>query len=62
MVVTKKYIQNLREKTFMDISEDAEKLILERFGECPVTDDNGCRHEYTEQDICEQIRKMIQNK
>lgn len=57
MIVTKKYIQELREKSFMNISEDAEKLILERFGKHPGEDNN----EYTEQDISEQIRKIIRN-
>lgn len=61
MIITKKYIQDLREKSFLDISEDAEKLILEKFEKHPGADDDGCRQEYTEQDIWEQIRKMIRN-
>lgn len=59
MIVTRKYIQELREKSFMIISEDAEKLILEKFGEQPESDDDQYRHEYTEQDVYEQIRKML---
>ena len=59
MIITKKYIQDLREKSFMNISEDTEKLILEKFGENPELDNDGCRYEYTEQDIWEQIRKMV---
>lgn len=59
MIVTRKYIQELREKSFMNISEDAEKLILERFGGRPETDEGQYCHEYTEQDIYEQIRKML---
>lgn len=31
MVVTKKYIQRLREKTFIDITQANEKLILARY-------------------------------
>jgi hypothetical protein len=58
MLVTKKYIQDLREKSFLNISEDMEKLILKKFGKEPEPDD-GCIYEYTEQDIWEQIRKMI---
>lgn len=33
MKITRRYIQDLREKSFIDISEDTEKLILEKFGE-----------------------------
>ena len=61
MVITKKYIQNLREKSFMKISEDTEKLILEKFGRDPEPDDEGNKHIYTEQDISEQIRKIIRD-
>jgi len=39
-----------------------EELILEKFGKELETDQNGHIFEYTEQDICEQIRKMIRNK
>jgi len=59
MIVTPKYINNLREKSFMKISADAEKLILEQFGSANEIDDEGHQHTYTEQDIFEQIRKMI---
>jgi hypothetical protein len=59
MIVTRKYIQELREKSFMNISEDVEKLILEKFGKHPEADDDQCSHGHTEQDIYEQIRKML---
>jgi hypothetical protein len=39
-----------------------EKLILEQFGKEMEPDEDGCVYEYTEQDIWEQIRKMIRNK
>ncbi len=61
MIVTKKYIRNLREKSFLEISEETEKRILKQFGKEPEPDGNGCRHTYTEQDLWEQIRKMIRN-
>ena len=61
MIITRRYIQDLREKSFIDISEDTEKLILEKFGQDLEAEDNGDSHEYSEQDIWEQIRKMIQN-
>jgi hypothetical protein len=61
MIVTKKYIKELREKSFMKISEETEKIILEKLGEEPEPDEEGCRHTYTEQDIWEQVRKIIQD-
>ncbi len=61
MIVTKKYIRDLREKSFLEISEEAEKRILEKLGKEPGLDDNGCLQTYTEQDLWEQIRKMIRN-
>ena len=62
MIITKKDIQDLREKSFLNISDDTEKLILDKFGKEPEPDENGYIYEYTEQDIWEQIRKMISNK
>jgi hypothetical protein len=59
MIVTPKYINNLREKSFMNISADTEQLILEKFGSGIEIDDDGHQQTYTEQDIIEQIRKMI---
>lgn len=61
MIVTKKYIRNLREKSFAEISEETEKRILDRFGKEPEPDEDGCKHTYTEQDLYEQTRKMIRN-
>lgn len=59
MIVTKKYIQDLREKSFLNISKEMDKRILDEFGEEPVLDEEGYYHEYTEQDIYENIRKML---
>ena len=59
MIVTKKHIDSLREKSFMNISVENEKLILEKFGSAIVNNDNDCQYTYTEQDINEQIRKFI---
>ncbi len=61
MIVTKKYIRDLREKSFIDISAETEKYILEKFGKEPEPDEDGRRYEYTEQDLWEQIRKIINN-
>lgn len=60
MIATKKYIKDLREKHFVKISATAEKLILETLGKEPWEDVNGDIHYYTEQDIWEQARKIIQ--
>ena len=61
MIATKKYIRDLRERSFLDISEEAEKRILEKLGKEPGTDDDGHIQTYTEQDLREQIRQMIRN-
>ncbi|KGP76008.1 hypothetical protein JT05_07335 [Desulfosporosinus sp. Tol-M] len=61
MIVTKKYIRDLRGKSFLDISVETEKRIFERFGKEPEPDENGHIYAYTEQDIWQQIRKMIRN-
>ncbi|CQR72721.1 hypothetical protein SOV_01100 [Sporomusa ovata DSM 2662] len=61
MIVTEKYIRDLREKSFINISEETEKYILEQFGKEPEPDEDGCSYEYTEQDLWEQIRKIISN-
>lgn len=55
MIITKKDINFLR-RNFWRISDELESEILEKFGKEPEPD------EYTEQDLYEQIRKMVQNK
>lgn len=55
MIVTKEYIQELREKSGFNISKEQEKLILEKLGKESEPE------EYTDQDIFEQIRKIIRN-
>ncbi|HZK85260.1 MAG TPA: hypothetical protein VFC58_11390 [Desulfosporosinus sp.] len=61
MIVTKEYIQSLRENSFLQISEEIEKRILEKLGKEPGPDDEGHIQTYTEQDLWEQIRKMIRS-
>ena len=46
-------------KEVIDISEETEKRILEKFGKEPGLDDEGHLQIYTEQDLWEHIRKMI---
>ena len=62
MIVTKKYIKYLREKSFLNISEDMENIILEKLGKEPNPEEDGSAYEYTEEDIYEQIRKILQAK
>ena len=62
MIVTKNYIQDLRDKSLLNISENMEKLILEKFGKESESDEGGHFNKYTEQDIGEQIRKMLVTK
>jgi len=61
MIITKKDINMLRRK-FWRISDELEREILAKFGEEPEPDENGHFHEYTEQDLYEQIRKIAQNR
>ena len=57
----KKYIHDLKEKFFIDISEETEKHIFEQLGKKPEPDDDGRVYEYTEQDLWEQVRKIVSN-
>lgn len=59
MIITKKYIRELREKSFMRISPEAERILLEELGHEPESDDEGHQYTYSEQDIWEQARKII---
>lgn len=61
MIVTKNYMRYLREKSFFNISKAAEDIILERFSKNPEPDEDGRVYVYSEQDIAEQIRKIIRD-
>lgn len=61
MIATKKYIRDLREKSFINISATAEKLILETLGKDPEPDEYGHKYCYTEQDLWKQTSKIIQS-
>jgi hypothetical protein len=61
MIITRKYIQELREESFMKISPATEELLIERLGQESEADENGWHEYYTEQDIWEQARKIIQD-
>lgn len=54
MIYTKNDVQRLREQAHLKISEEQESAILVRFGAEPED-----MHRWTEQDIYEQVRKML---
>lgn len=59
MIGTKYYIRNLSNKSFLNIPENMKKLILERLGKKTEPDEDGHFYEYTDQDIGEQVRKIL---
>lgn len=54
MILTKEDMKTLRKQLRVNISAEQERKILERFGDEP--DDE---HEWTWQDISEQVRKIL---
>lgn len=58
MLLTKKTLRKTLENMRVWIPEDVEKELLEQYGSY-VTDDEGHKFEYTEQDIYEQLRKKL---
>ena len=58
MLLTKKKLNLMLENLRVSIPTDLEKELLDQYGNL-ATDDAGHVFEYTEQDIYEQIRKII---
>ena len=59
MPLTRKELNNiLRGWRIWDIPAELKEELLEQYGN-PVIDDDGHLHDYTEQDICEQLRKKL---
>jgi len=58
MFLTKKYLQEFLDCRRISIPASLEKELLEEYGQL-VIDDDGKVYEYTEQDICEQLRKRL---
>ena len=59
MLLTRKELNNiLRGWRIWDIPAELKEELLEQYGN-PVTDDDGHLRDYTEQDICEQLRKKL---
>jgi len=61
MILTKKDLREYQENMRVPISDSLAKELLDKYGH-PVIDDEGHVFEYTEQDIYEQIRKIIRDK
>jgi len=55
MVITKKYINNLRHNFSWRINEELESILLKKLGTCPWSE----YEVHTEQDIFEQSRQII---
>ena len=58
MLLTKKSLNKIIADWRYYASPELLKELQEQFGS-PVNDDEGCVHEYTEQDIYEQLRKRL---
>ena len=59
MLLKKKELNNiLRGWRIWDIPAELKEELLEQYGN-PVIDDDGHLRDYTEQDICEQLRKKL---
>jgi len=59
MILTKNYLKKFQESMRISLPDNVEKNLLKEYGQ-PVVDDDGHIFEYTEQDIYEQIRKVVQ--
>jgi hypothetical protein len=58
MLLTKKILNNLLQSWRIQIPAKLEKELLEEYGHTVATD-NGRILEYSEQDICEHLRKIV---
>ena len=58
MILTQKSLNMYLERLRTSIPDSLEKELLDKFGH-KITDDEGHEFEYTEQDIYEQIRKIV---
>jgi len=59
MLLTKRYLKKLLENMRATLPEYRERELLEHFGKISI-DTNGYKRDYTEQDISENVRKVIQ--
>lgn len=61
MLLTKKYLREYQESMRISIPDNLAKELLDIYGTYAI-DNQGRKHEYTEQDICEQLRKILRDK
>ena len=61
MLLTKKYLKEYQESMRIYIPDNIAKELLDTYGTY-VIDDDGHMHDYTEQDISEQLRKILRDK
>jgi hypothetical protein len=58
MLLTKKRLNNILQTRRIQIPAELEKELLEKYGNAVATE-SGLVPEYSEQDICEQLRKIL---
>jgi len=58
MLLTKKWLRTIMQNMRVRVPAELENELLDEYGN-PITDDEGHVFEYTEQDICEQLRKKL---
>jgi hypothetical protein len=58
MLLTKRELRTILRNWRVKAPAELQRKLLEEYGK-PATDDEGHIFEYTEQDICEQMRKRL---
>ena len=58
MLLTKKMLRTISENLGVGVSAEMEKELFDEYSGL-VTDDEGHAIEYTEQDLCQQLRKKL---
>lgn len=58
MLLTRKKLNTILANFIVSLPPEVKKELLDQYGH-PATDDEGHVHEYTEQDICEGLRKRL---
>lgn len=61
MLLTKKYLKKYQENMRVTINDELAREVLKIYG-TTIIDTEGIEREFTEQDICEQLRKIIPKK
>ena len=58
MLLTKKMLRTISGNLGVGVSAEMEKELFDEYGS-PVVDNDGHVFEYTEQDLCQQLRKKL---